>query len=119
MTDDALETWSPAEVKAAMDRHEIVLIDVRTPQEYLFERIEGALLAPLSEFDPRNLPDQRGKRIVLHCGSDTRSGKAGRMCLSHGTGRMAHMKGGFAEWKAEGLPHLSTDLATGELTAKP
>ena len=37
-----LENWTPAEVKEAFDRDEIVLIDVRTPQEYGFERIEGA-----------------------------------------------------------------------------
>ena len=40
----ALETWTPEEVKAGIDESRIVLIDVRTPYEYGFEHIPGALL---------------------------------------------------------------------------
>ena len=35
-----LETWTPEEVAAAYENGEIALIDVRTPQEYMFEHIE-------------------------------------------------------------------------------
>ena len=40
-----VETWTTQEVSDAFASNEIVLIDVRTPQEFTFERIGGALLA--------------------------------------------------------------------------
>ena len=43
-----LENWSPARVKTALDNGEIVLIDVRTPQEYMIEHVEGSLLMPMA-----------------------------------------------------------------------
>ena len=45
--DAVLETWTVEEVAQAFDRDEIVLIDVRTVQEYSFEHIVGALLMPM------------------------------------------------------------------------
>ena len=61
-----LENWTPREAAEAFARDEIVIIDVRTPQEYGVERIDGALLAPMQAFEPRHMPDQDTKRIVFH-----------------------------------------------------
>lgn len=108
-----LEVWTAQEVKDAFDRDEIVLIDVRTPQEFTFERIEGALLAPMQAFQPNNMPDQTAKRIVLHCGSGVRSEKVAGMCLEKGFDSIAHMKGGFGAWKEAGFGYTGTDVATG------
>ncbi len=111
-----LENWSPAQVKEALDRNEIVLIDVRTPQEYMFEHVEGALLAPMAFVKTASLPAQGEKRIVLHCGSGKRSGKVGEQCLAEGFEKMAHMEGGFGAWKAAGLPYIGTDMSSGAPT---
>ncbi|MBT9384139.1 rhodanese-like domain-containing protein [Pseudooceanicola sp. CBS1P-1] len=108
-----LETWTPQEVRAALQAGQIVLIDVRTPQEYMFEHIEGALLMPMSFFTPATLPGQESKRIVLHCGSGMRSDKVARRALEAGLPMIAHMEGGFGAWKAAGLPYTGTDMATG------
>lgn len=108
-----LETWTPDEARAALERRDIVLIDVRTPQEFAFERIEGALLAPLAGFDPTTLPTQDGKRILFHCGSGVRSKRVAEACLAAGVAPIAHLEGGLAAWKAAGLPYLATDPATG------
>jgi rhodanese-related sulfurtransferase len=108
-----LEHWTPEEVADAFGQNRIVLIDVRTPQEFTFERIRGALLAPLQAFDPAHMPAQGEKQIVFHCGSGVRSRKVAEMCLAAGMDRVAHMKGGFGAWKAAGLPYTGTDMATG------
>lgn len=108
-----LEHWTPQEVAAAMKRREIVVVDVRTPQEYMFEHIEGALLMPMAFFDPGALPVDGSKRVVLHCGSGMRSARMGGACLVAGAGRAAHMEGGFGAWKGAGLPFIGTDMATG------
>lgn len=108
-----LETWTVNEVQAAFDRNEIVLIDVRTPQEYMFEHIEGALLMPLAFFNAKKLPTQDGKRIVFHCGSGVRSEKVARAALGAGITPIAHMEGGFGAWKTAEKPYMGTDMATG------
>lgn len=121
-TDDGtLENWTPQEVHDALARHEIVLIDVRTPQEYAFERIDGALLSPMQAFDAGNMPGQTDKRIVFHCGSGVRSGKVAKAFLQSGPDLVAHMKGGFDAWKEAGLTYTGTDMATGapKETQKP
>lgn len=111
-----LEHWSPMDVADAFGRDEIVLIDVRTPQEFGVERIDGALLAPMQALMPEHLPDQSIKRIVLHCGSGARSRKVAERCLAAGTARIAHMEGGFAAWKDAGLEYTGTDVTSGAPT---
>jgi len=106
-----VELWSAADVANA--RGDIVLIDVRTPQEHALERIGGALLLALQEFRPEYLPGQEAKRIVLHCGSGVRSGKAAAACLKAGIAPIAHLEGGMAAWKEAGQEYIGTDMSTG------
>lgn len=108
-----LETWTAQEVAEAYARDAVVLIDVRTPQEFMFEHVEGALLCPLAFVDANKLPGQSDKRIVFHCGSGMRSEKVARMAIEAGYERIAHMGGGFGAWKAAGLPYVGTNMATG------
>ena len=111
-----LEHWTPEEVGDAYDRNEIVLIDVRAPQEYMVEKIEGALLSPITTFNPDKLPSQEGKPIVFYCGGGGRSRKAAVLALEHGVDRIAHMEGGFGAWKKSGLPYVGTEAMTGAPT---
>ena len=108
-----LETWTVDEVARAWAANEIVLIDVRSPQEYMFEHISGALLLPMPFFDAEKLPGQSDKRIVFHCGSGVRSEKIARAAIAGGIGRIAHMEGGFAAWKQARQPYIGTNMATG------
>lgn len=111
--DATFETWTTQELAEAFDRNEVVLIDVRTPQEYMFEHIEGALLMPLAFFNPEKLPGQSEKRIVFHCGSGVRSERVARAAIAAGITRIAHLEGGFAAWKAAKMPYIGTNMATG------
>jgi rhodanese-related sulfurtransferase len=107
-----LEIWTPDEVAKAMQEGRIVLIDVRTPQEYVYERIPGAMLLPMQDFEAAYLPDG-GKPVVLHCGSGIRSGKMAEKVLAAGAGTVAHLDGGMGGWKKAGLTYVGTDPATG------
>lgn len=108
-----LEIWTIDEVALGMAEGRIVVIDVRTPQEYMFEHIEGSLLMPLAFFKPEALPGQSEKRIVLHCGSGGRSEKAARAAFSSGIKSIAHMGDGFRGWKAAGQAYIGTEMSTG------
>jgi rhodanese-related sulfurtransferase len=91
----------PAEVSARMGRGEIVLVDVREPNEIAAERIPGAVSMPLSQFDPAALP--KGE-VVLSCLSGKRSAMALTKCRQAGAAVTSHMRGGLMAWKATGLP---------------
>ena len=112
----ALETLSPAEVSALLEAGRIVLIDVREPAEYTAERIPGALLFPLSTFDPTRLPPDEARRVVFHCGSGKRSATACEHRLRAGAPAAAHLGGGIAAWKSAGLRVIRIDSATGQPT---
>lgn len=97
-------TEDPRRIHEALRKGEIVLVDVREPGEHREEHIEGAVLHPLSTFDPARLPAQAGKAIVLHCVSGKRSATALAQCAKAGVPVRAHMGGGIMAWKAAGLP---------------
>lgn len=91
-----------AQVKAWLDRNEILLVDVRETSEYEKEHIAGAVLLPLSSFEPEMFPSLPGKKVVLHCAVGKRSEAAGKMLLNEGYPTITHMTGGLADWKAAG-----------------
>ena len=82
----------------------IALVDVREANEWAAGRIPGAVLNPLSAFDPGALPAEKaGQRIVLHCRSGKRSVTA--LGLAQQAGRTdirAHFTGGMLEWQGAG-----------------
>lgn len=94
----------PRQVNDWLEDNEIVLVDVRETSEYEREHIAGALLLPLSSFDPDLFPTLPGKRIVIHCAVGKRSEAAGKMLLKEGHSDITHMTGGIDAWKAAGLP---------------
>lgn len=98
-------------------RGEAVIIDVRMPEEYAFERIPGALLMPLATFEPDALPTG-GKRVILHCAAGRRSAMAAGKLLERGAPEAWHLKGGLAAWKADGLPTIRIDPATGAIETR-
>ena len=112
---NAVPTETPAQIRDALARGEIVLIDVREPGEYASERIHGALLYPLSTFDPAALPDEIGKQVVLQCGSGKRSEIAFRKAIAAGVKVRSHMVGGIMAWKQAGLPVVKTNPDTGQV----
>jgi rhodanese-related sulfurtransferase len=110
---------SPAQVKAALDAHAILLIDVREPAEFAAERIHGALNFPLSTFDPTALPKTDDRTIVFQCGSGKRSANAVDLCRKAGHDIDAHLAGGIMAWKAQGLPTVTIDSETGAVRDRP
>lgn len=108
-----IKVMTPAETHAALVAHRITLVDVREPAEFAAERIHGALLFPLSTFDPEALPDLGLRPIVFHCGSGKRSATAVERCQRAGLEIDTHMAGGIAAWKQAGLPTITLDASTG------
>ena len=101
------------QVHALLRARQAVLIDVREPGEFEAERIPGALLFPLSSFDPASLELDGAKRVIFHCGTGRRSGQAASRVLEAGAGEASHLAGGIQAWKEAGLPLTRFDPASG------
>jgi len=102
------------EIRGALGRGEICLIDVREPGEYAVRRIAGALLYPLSTFDVHAVP-VGGRPVVLYCGTGKRSAKAFDMCARSGVPIRSCLAGGFEAWRAASLPVIETNPSTGAI----
>lgn len=109
-----VQNLAPQDVARQLKEDCAVLIDVREPAEYGAERIHGALLFPLSTFDPHALPEAGKRTMIFQCGSGMRSAKAVALCQAAGLGHDSHMQGGLMAWKAAGLPVITVDPATGQ-----
>ncbi|MFU1478807.1 rhodanese-like domain-containing protein [Roseovarius sp. C7] len=108
-----LETWDAQELQDALESRDAVLIDVRSPAEYMLGHVAGSLLMPMPDFDAKALPEKGKKRLVLMCGSGMRSEKMARKVLAAGAEQVAHLDGGFGAWKEAKLPHVAVDFPTG------
>ena len=116
--EQAVRSVDVAAVMEWLDRNEIVLVDVRETSEYEVEHIAGALLLPLSSFEPDMFPTLPGKKVVLHCAVGKRSEAAGKMLLKEGHSDVIHMTGGIVAWKAAGYPTEIQILPPGEAEEK-
>ena len=82
----------------------MLLVDVREPNETAVESYPDAVIVPLSSFDPAQIPDPEGKRVVFACRSGRRSVTASLAAQDSGYPYDSHLAGGILAWKAAGLP---------------
>jgi rhodanese-related sulfurtransferase len=95
---------APDEVSRGMAEGRYLLVDVREPNEVAVDAYPGALVVPLSSFDPHAIPDPMGKQVVFACRSGKRSVTASLAAQAVGLCYDKHLAGGMLAWKAAGLP---------------
>jgi rhodanese-related sulfurtransferase len=95
-----------ATARAWIDSGTAVVVDVREQHEYDAGHIKGAVLLPLSRWDPDELPPvPEGKHLLLHCRSASRCGVAAQNLLENGyKGHINRLAGGLLAWAAAGAP---------------
>lgn len=81
-----------------------VIVDVREPDEYARERIEGVTLLPLSRFDGARIPAPPGSTVVFQCRTGRRSLEAAARAVAAGWTDVYSLKGGIVAWANAGLP---------------
>lgn len=91
-------------VKAGLSDGSILIVDVREPHEFAAGHIPGAVSRPLSQFDPADLPDEAGKKLVFSCAAGVRSLRALAFAQSAGLDIDSHYVGGFKDWLMHGEP---------------
>jgi len=104
------ESVSPREAHRVMRENrsnpDFVVIDVRSPQEYQEERIDGAVMIDFTANSFREELERldRGKTYLVYCRTGRRSGSAVSMMEEMKFKKIYHLSGGITKWKEEGLP---------------
>lgn len=97
---------TPKEAYALIKSGEpVAVLDVRTPDEFTQEHIEGSILIPVQTLE-NNLAliaQVKNQKIIVYCHSGNRSVSASRILIENGFTPL-NVKGGIVEWKAQGLP---------------
>jgi rhodanese-related sulfurtransferase len=101
---DEVRNLTPEEVARGLRGGTMLLVDVRELTEIAIERYPGALVVPLSAFDPAQIPNTGGKQVVFACASGKRSVTASLIAQDQGFPYDCHLAGGIQGWKAAGLP---------------
>ncbi|MEN9316831.1 MAG: hypothetical protein RIS35_3224 [Pseudomonadota bacterium] len=106
-----VETLNVADAKAAVERGEAILIDLRDPREIEREgRIPGAFPCTrgMLEFwiDPESPYAkpvfQQDTKFIFHCAGGWRSALAAKTAQDMGLRSVAHLGGGFKAWREAG-----------------
>jgi rhodanese-related sulfurtransferase len=92
-------------LKQWLDNNEVVLIDVREPDEYRDAHIKGSVLLPLGTLSAAALPSATGKKLVMQCKSGGRSARACAKLIEENSAlQPINLAGGIMGWIEEGLP---------------
>ncbi|MEA5448920.1 molybdopterin-synthase adenylyltransferase MoeB [Leptolyngbya sp. CCNP1308] len=95
------------ELKQVLDSgaDDVLLLDVRNPNEYEIARIPGSVLVPLPDIENGDGVDKvksllNGHRLIVHCKLGGRSAKALGILKQHGI-EGTNVKGGITAWSQE------------------
>lgn len=102
---DNITSVSAPEFDKAIKADSVLLLDVRTPQEYAEGHIDGALNINIQSDDFRQRAEKelsKDSTILIYCRSGRRSMEAAEILTELGY-TVVNLKGGIIEWKGDGL----------------
>ncbi|MGI8747701.1 MAG: rhodanese-like domain-containing protein [Deinococcus sp.] len=79
-----------------------LILDVRTPEEYSQEHVQGAKLLPPSDLPQRTAEVPASKTVYLFCHSGRRSAQASQILVRAGKQDIPDVQGGMAAWERAG-----------------
>jgi rhodanese-related sulfurtransferase len=104
--DPSVRPVSPQELLgrvAAADRT-LVVLDVRSPEEFVAGHVPGAVNVPYDQIATRLAEVPKDKDVVLYCRSGRRVGIAAQVLAQNGYTRLQHLEGDMPAWVAQGRP---------------
>jgi len=98
-------TITPLQAKQLIDtRKDLLLVDIRNPDELTEGAIEGSELIPLMDIVKGRREVPQDKPILLICAVGGRSLALGKLMSKYGWPEIYNLKGGISAWKESGLP---------------
>jgi rhodanese-related sulfurtransferase len=113
----SVEAISAQDVKERLDSGDVdLVIDVREPKEWEGGHVPGSMNVPRGMLELRADPESpatdpalsanKDARVIVYClkAPGARSVLAAQTLGNMGYSKVAAMRGGFEEWRGEGLP---------------
>jgi len=98
-------TVTPQEAKALIEsRKDLLLVDVRSPEEFQGGSLPGATLIPFWDFTKGRYDLPKDKPILLICAVGGRSLACGQMLAAKGYREVYNLKGGLDAWVEQRVP---------------
>jgi rhodanese-related sulfurtransferase len=82
----------------------VVIVDVRTREEYDSGHIEGAVLIPVSELEDRLNELSKEDELLIYCRTGNRSTNSVNILKANGYTKIFHLKDGITAWIQAGYP---------------
>lgn len=99
------KSLSPAAAAELIEqREDLILVDVRTPQERKHFRIADSLLIPVGDVIRGRFMPEAGNPVLVICAVGGRSYVAGKVMTSRGHSEVYNLEGGIESWRKAGLP---------------
>jgi phage shock protein E len=82
---------------------ELVVLDVRTPEEFAAGHVSGAVNIPYDQLPNRiaEITNAKNKDIVVYCRTGRRAAIAEDTLAAHGFKRVMHLDGDMIKWNEE------------------
>lgn len=93
-------TWR----ELVQQKNEVMLIDTRTPEEFSFGSIPGAINIPLDDLRDRMSEVPTSKPVVLFCAVGLRGYLAQRILMGNGYRNVRNLSGGYKLYSAAAAP---------------
>jgi rhodanese-related sulfurtransferase len=101
----SFKTITPLEAKSLIEtRNDLVLVDVRSPEEFQGGSLPGATLIPFWDFAKGRYNLPKDKPILLICAVGGRSLACGQLLASQGYTEVYNLKGGLDAWQEQRVP---------------
>lgn len=76
----------------------LIILDVRTQEEYDSGHIEGAILIPVDEIENRLDELSKNDELLVYCRTGNRSSTAVNILQANGFTKIFHMNDGIVDW---------------------
>lgn len=98
-----IKTVEVTEIKAEIQKHDFIILDVRTPEEFAAGHLKNAININYydKDFVERVSSLDKRKKVVVYCAVGGRSGQALNKMDALGFQYVLNMKGGYNAWKAQ------------------
>jgi len=101
-----LKTVSPGELKELIEKRQVTVIDVNSPQSWTRAHVPGAMNLDPAEFTESELPADRESSVVFYCSNPLcrKAPNAARRAKKMGYSNVKVMSAGISGWIDTKLP---------------
>jgi rhodanese-related sulfurtransferase len=107
----AVKQLNPTELTLQVNRHDAVVVDIRTEAEFSKGHITGARHLPLADIEKlqlSGLEKHKAEPIILVCQAGMTAQKAAASLLKQGFSTVFVLQGGMGNWTGASLPVVKT-----------